>query len=82
MTIGVQQRIVSVDQRPDRNAIEIGTNILVGNDAAKLRRELSKILAGNAKQGAIPLLWDGRASERIADIIVEGAGSSAEVQHP
>ena len=62
--------------------VEIGTNILVGNDAAKLRRELSKILAGNAKQGAIPPLWDGRASERIADIIVKGPGSSVWVSRP
>ncbi len=49
---------------------EIGTNILVGNDTAKLRSELSKILAGGAKQGKIPPLWDGHASERIADVIV------------
>lgn len=50
---------------------EIGTNILVGNDTAKLLSELSKILAGNAKQGTIPPLWDGRSSDRIADIIVK-----------
>jgi UDP-N-acetylglucosamine 2-epimerase (non-hydrolysing) len=50
--------------------VECGTNILVADDLAKLRSELSKILAGNAKRGSIPPLWDGRASERIADIIV------------
>jgi UDP-N-acetylglucosamine 2-epimerase (non-hydrolysing) len=48
---------------------ELGTNILVGADTEKLRSELSKILAGNAKRGTIPPLWDGRASERIADVI-------------
>jgi UDP-N-acetylglucosamine 2-epimerase (non-hydrolysing) len=53
---------------------EIGTNILVGNDTSKLRSELSKILAGDAKQGRIPPLWDGQASERIADIVVRGVG--------
>jgi UDP-N-acetylglucosamine 2-epimerase (non-hydrolysing) len=52
---------------------EIGTNILVGNDTTKLRSEMSKILAGNAKQGTIPPLWDGHSSERIADIVVQGA---------
>jgi len=52
---------------------EIGTNILVGNDTSKLRSELSNILAGNAKQGKIPPLWDGRASERIAQIIAQQA---------
>jgi UDP-N-acetylglucosamine 2-epimerase (non-hydrolysing) len=51
---------------------EIGTNILVGDDTIKLRTEVLRILAGNAKQGAIPPLWDGHASERIADVIVRG----------
>jgi len=50
--------------------VECGTNILVADDLAKLRGELAKILAGNAKRGSIPPLWDGRASQRIADIIV------------
>jgi UDP-N-acetylglucosamine 2-epimerase (non-hydrolysing) len=49
---------------------ELGTNILIGDDTAKLRTELSKILAGNAKHGTIPPLWDGHASERIANVIV------------
>ena len=49
---------------------EVGTNILVGDDTKKLRIELSNILAGKAKRGTIPLLWDGRASERIADIVL------------
>jgi UDP-N-acetylglucosamine 2-epimerase (non-hydrolysing) len=48
---------------------QLGTNILIGDDTAQLRNELSKILAGNAKRGTIPPLWDGRASERIADAI-------------
>jgi UDP-N-acetylglucosamine 2-epimerase (non-hydrolysing) len=50
---------------------ELGTNILVGNDMARLRIELSKILAGNTKRGTIPPLWDGQASERIAEISVQ-----------
>lgn len=51
---------------------EIGTNILVGDDTIKLRTEVLRILAGKAKQGAIPPLWDGHASERIADVILRG----------
>lgn len=50
---------------------ELGTNILVGDDTDKLQNELSKILAGKAKIGTKLPLWDGRASERIADIICE-----------
>jgi UDP-N-acetylglucosamine 2-epimerase (non-hydrolysing) len=49
--------------------VTIGTNILVGQDKEVLARELSSILAGNAKEGAIPPLWDGHAGERIADVL-------------
>lgn len=50
--------------------VSIGTNILVGQDMEHLRSEVDLILAGKAKKGAIPPLWDGKASERIADLIV------------
>lgn len=50
--------------------IEIGTNTLVGRDTGRLLTELQAILAGSRKQGAIPPFWDGRAAERIAEIIV------------
>jgi UDP-N-acetylglucosamine 2-epimerase (non-hydrolysing) len=56
--------------------VEIGTNILIGNDMIKLQQELSKTLAGNGKRGSIPPLWDGRASERIADIVFCGKTSA------
>lgn len=56
--------------------IEIGTNTLVGDDTVKLRTEVLKILAGHAKPGTIPPLWDGHASERIADVIVRGTRSA------
>jgi UDP-N-acetylglucosamine 2-epimerase (non-hydrolysing) len=46
-----------------------GTNVLVGQDRTKLISEVTKILKGNGKQGAIPPLWDGHAGDRIADIL-------------
>ena len=49
--------------------VTLGTNTLVGQDSSKLRSEVSAILNGRAKQGTIPPLWDGRAAERIADVI-------------
>jgi UDP-N-acetylglucosamine 2-epimerase (non-hydrolysing) len=51
--------------------VSMGTNVLVGQDPGKLRQELAKVLAGEAKKGTIPPLWDGKAGERIADILVE-----------
>lgn len=50
--------------------VEIGTNILVGQDMQRLREELERVLDGKGKRGKIPPLWDGKASERIADVIL------------
>ena len=49
--------------------IELGTNTLVGQNMDKLRKEAYNILNGKGKKGTIPPLWDGKASERIAEII-------------
>jgi UDP-N-acetylglucosamine 2-epimerase (non-hydrolysing) len=49
--------------------VTLGTNILVGCDASRLRAELSKIMNGDAKTGSIPPLWDGQAGERIATVL-------------
>jgi UDP-N-acetylglucosamine 2-epimerase (non-hydrolysing) len=49
--------------------ISLGTNMLVGSDYARLEQEVDAILAGKAKKGQIPPLWDGQAAERIADIL-------------
>lgn len=51
--------------------VTMGTNVLVGRDPEKLREELARILAGHAKKGTIPPLWDGHAGERIADILAK-----------
>ena len=37
----------------------------------KLRSEFSRIVAGKARKGTVPPLWDGRAGERIAEILVK-----------
>ena len=49
--------------------VSLGTNVLVGRDPEKLRSELARILAGQAKKGTIPPLWDGHAGERIAALL-------------
>jgi UDP-N-acetylglucosamine 2-epimerase (non-hydrolysing) len=50
--------------------VSMGTNVLVGRNREKLRTELSRVLAGNAKQGTVPPLWDGHAADRIAEVLV------------
>jgi UDP-N-acetylglucosamine 2-epimerase (non-hydrolysing) len=50
--------------------VELGTNILVGRNMERLKSEAEKILCGNAKTGAIPPLWDGKAGERVAAVVL------------
>jgi UDP-N-acetylglucosamine 2-epimerase (non-hydrolysing) len=49
--------------------VTLGTNTLVGQDMGRLRGEVSRILDGGARRGQVPPLWDGRAGERIAEVI-------------
>jgi UDP-N-acetylglucosamine 2-epimerase (non-hydrolysing) len=46
-----------------------GTNILIGDNMARLKQEVARILAGRPKQGNVPPLWDGHAAVRIAAVI-------------
>jgi UDP-N-acetylglucosamine 2-epimerase (non-hydrolysing) len=48
----------------------VGSNLLIGRDMARLRVEVRHVLEGRGKQGAIPALWDGAASRRIAQVVV------------
>lgn len=46
-----------------------GTSTLVGNDPEKLRAAVRDVLAGQYKTGRCPSLWDGKAAERIAEVL-------------
>ena len=50
--------------------VEIGTNTLVGTDPAQVVPAAVAVLEGRGKKGRVPDLWDGRAAERIARILV------------
>ena len=56
-------------ERP--STIEIGTNYLVGTDPERILSVARQILDGNAKKGKVPPLWDGKAAERIVDVILD-----------
>ena len=53
-----------------------GTNELVGQDPKKIVEAANKILKGETKKGRIPRYWDGKASERIIEILLREAGVS------
>jgi len=54
--------------------IEQGTNILVGNSSKDIWEAFKKFEQGSRKEGTIPELWDGKASERILDVLISGSG--------
>jgi UDP-N-acetylglucosamine 2-epimerase (non-hydrolysing) len=51
--------------------IEIGTNRLVGVKAERILEEGRKVLAKGQRKGRVPELWDGKASQRIVQVIDE-----------
>jgi len=52
--------------------IKEGTNTLAGANKEKIIKESFNILNGKGKTGKIPELWDGKASQRIMNILLEG----------
>ena len=57
--------------------VEEGTNVLAGTDPARIVAEARGIMRGKGKAGRRPSLWDGRAAERIVDILARELGLSS-----
>ena len=56
-------------ERPETQSI--GTNTLVGTSLNNLKTEYELLLKNGAKPSGIPALWDGKAAERIIDILLK-----------
>ncbi len=54
-----------------------GTNQLLGVDPERTGRAVDEVLAGHGRDGRIPELWDGRAAERILNILAPPVASEA-----
>lgn len=46
-----------------------GTNRIGGLDPQRIRSEVERLLMGDARPSRVPALWDGRAAERIVNIL-------------
>ena len=57
--------------------VTLGSNVLVGEDPARLTDEVFRSLRGQAKRGSIPPLWDGHAADRIAEIVTNAMKPTA-----
>ena len=51
--------------------VKQGSNVLVGEDAEKLRDALDTLMAGKWKSCSLPDRWDGRTAERIVQTILD-----------
>lgn len=49
--------------------VEEGTNTIVGTDAERIERAVAEIVTSGGKTGCAPELWDGRAAQRIAEVL-------------
>jgi UDP-N-acetylglucosamine 2-epimerase (non-hydrolysing) len=49
--------------------VSMGTNVLLGLDPKRIAEVPALIAAGKGKDAQIPALWDGKASERIVDVL-------------
>ena len=55
-------------ERPE--TIEIGTNTLVGVTIENLGKLFGEFIINGKRKAGIPVLWDGKASERIIEILL------------
>ena len=56
-------------ERP--STIDVGTNELIEFEPAIVAEKMTEILEGRFKQGQVPELWDGKATERIFEMLVK-----------
>lgn len=48
---------------------QVGSNEVVGTDGTKIIELAQRMLAGTWKESRVPDLWDGRAAERIVEVL-------------
>jgi UDP-N-acetylglucosamine 2-epimerase (non-hydrolysing) len=49
---------------------EVGTNVLAGDDPARILSAASAVLEGRIRRSSIPEKWDGQAARRIVDLLM------------
>jgi UDP-N-acetylglucosamine 2-epimerase (non-hydrolysing) len=54
-------------ERPE--TVDVGTNELIGDTPAALKKSLAQLASGKWKKGGVPELWDGKTATRIVGIL-------------
>ena len=58
------------DYTEHQETVTVGSNVLVGEDAGRLREAVTKMVSGTWKHCALPDRWDGRTADRILQILL------------
>lgn len=62
--------------------VEEGTNVLTGTDPLRIIAEVRRVLRGEGKKGRRPHLWDGKAAQRIVQILATEYAQVGASSHP
>ncbi|MDB4795494.1 UDP-N-acetylglucosamine 2-epimerase (non-hydrolyzing) [Verrucomicrobia bacterium] len=54
-------------ERPE--TVDVGTNELIGTNPERIPPAMERLLSGHWKKGKIPEKWDGKAAERIVELL-------------
>jgi UDP-N-acetylglucosamine 2-epimerase (non-hydrolysing) len=66
------RRVPCLTLRPNTerpSTVDVGTNTLLPFDTEKLKGYIEAIRDGTYKKGEVPPYWDGKASERIFEVL-------------
>ncbi|MCB9180478.1 MAG: UDP-N-acetylglucosamine 2-epimerase (non-hydrolyzing) [Flavobacteriales bacterium] len=66
------RRVPCLTLRPNTErpcTVTLGTNELITFDLPALQEAIGRIHAGTFKQGEVPPLWDGKATERVVEVL-------------
>ncbi|MEY4133842.1 MAG: hypothetical protein RL386_192, partial [Bacteroidota bacterium] len=54
-------------ERPE--TVDLGTNELLGDGPLAIPSAMERLFSGQWKRGTVPPLWDGKAAERIVEVL-------------
>ena len=79
-TTALQVPCVTVRETTERPVtVELGSNIVVGTNGTEIRRRATQALNGQWKPSQVPPRWDGKASQRIVQVIRNAYGGAGPV---
>ena len=74
-------RCITLRENTERPiTVELGTNVVVGRDAGRIRREAHRAITADEPPAVSIPGWDGHAGDRIADVILGGGPAAGRLR--